>query len=243
MENRPIAFDAYEYLADAYAARIDTKPHNAFYERPATLSLIPEVKSKRVLDAGCGPGVYSEWLLKQGAEVVAIDSSPRMVALAKKRTSERADVRVADLEAPLSFLSDASFDVVLSSLVLEYVRDWRATFVEFRRVLRPEGRLIVSVTHPFFDSAYFATKNYFDTELVHSEWKGFGPRVRMPSYRRSMEETLNPFAETGFFIERVLEPRPTSDFATADPRHYKELMINPCFLCIRAMKAQLTGWL
>ena len=238
--SRPIAFDAYEDLADAYAAHIDTKPHNAFYERPATRSLLPDVKNKRVLDAGCGPGVYSEWLLNQGADVVALDSSPKMVALAKKRTSDRADVCVADLEAPLSFLSDASFDVVLSTLVLEYVRDWRATFAEFRRVLKPAGHLVISVTHPFFDSTYFKTEKYFDTELVHSEWRGFGPRVRMPSYRRSLEETLNPFGETGFLIQRMLEPKPTLDFKAADPRHYDELMRSPCFLCIRAMKAEMT---
>jgi ubiquinone/menaquinone biosynthesis C-methylase UbiE len=63
MTDKPIALDAYETLAAAYAAVIDTKPHNAYYERPATLSLMPEVKGKRVLDAGCGTGVYSEWLI------------------------------------------------------------------------------------------------------------------------------------------------------------------------------------
>ncbi len=38
MTDKPIALDAYETLAAAYAAAVDTKPHNAYYERPATLS-------------------------------------------------------------------------------------------------------------------------------------------------------------------------------------------------------------
>jgi hypothetical protein len=42
MADQPIALDAYQALAEAYAAVIDTKPHNAYYERPATLSLMPE---------------------------------------------------------------------------------------------------------------------------------------------------------------------------------------------------------
>jgi hypothetical protein len=67
-DNRTVAIEAYERLAEAYAARVDTKPHNAYYERPATLSLLPDVAGKRVLDAGCGPGVYSEWLAERGAE-------------------------------------------------------------------------------------------------------------------------------------------------------------------------------
>lgn len=66
MPDPPIALEAYETLADAYAEAIDTKPHNAYYERPATLSLLPEVAGKRVLDAGCGPGAYAEWLLDRG---------------------------------------------------------------------------------------------------------------------------------------------------------------------------------
>lgn len=236
MSDRPIALEAYEELADAYAAAVDTKPHNAYYERPATLSLLPDIAGKRVLDAGCGPGVYSEWLLNRGAEVVAIDSSPRMVALANERTGGRAAVRVADLNAPLTFLEEASFDVVVSPLVLEYVRDWRATFSEFRRVLVPGGSLVVSVTHPFFDYTYFKSTSYFETERVSSEWSGFGRQVQMPSYRRSLEETLNPFAEAGFVITRVLEPKPTEQFKAADPKHYEELVQQPCFLCIQAVR-------
>ncbi|MEM2960855.1 MAG: methyltransferase domain-containing protein, partial [Candidatus Bathyarchaeia archaeon] len=79
VKDKSIVFDAYEKIADIYAATIDTKPHNAYLERPATLSLLPEVKDKRVLDAGCGPGVYSEWLIRHGAKVIAIDISPRMI--------------------------------------------------------------------------------------------------------------------------------------------------------------------
>src|SRR5687768_2819173 len=104
MTDKPIAFDAYETLAEAYAAAIDTKPHNAYYERPATLSLMPEVKGKRVLDAGCGPGIYSEWLIEHGAEVVAVDASPKMIELAKQRLGPTTDVRQADLSKPLTFL-------------------------------------------------------------------------------------------------------------------------------------------
>ena len=63
MSDKPIALDAYETLAEAYAAVVDTKPHNAYYERPATLSLLPEVRGKRVLDAGCGPAfIQNGWL-------------------------------------------------------------------------------------------------------------------------------------------------------------------------------------
>jgi len=237
MHDKPIAFDAYETLAEAYAAHIDTKPHNAYYERPATLSLLPDVKGKSVLDAGCGPGVYSEWLVDRGATVVALDASPKMVKLVKERLGGRADVRQADLAKGFPFLESASFDLVLCTLVLEYIEDWRAVFAEFNRVLRADGRLVFSVTHPFFDFTYFKSNDYFATERVSTEWRGFHPvRVQMPSFRRSLSETLNPLIESGFCLETILEPKPTPEFKAADPRHYEELSRQPCFICFRAKK-------
>lgn len=237
MSDNPIALDAYERLAEAYASVIDTKPHNAYCERPATLSLLPEVRGKRVLDAGCGPGVFSEWLTAHGAQVVAVDASPRMIELAKRRLGGKVDVRQADLVKPLSFLDSSTFDIVLSPLVLEYIEDWGNTFSEFYRVLRPAGHFVFSVTHPLFDYLYFKSDNYYKTELVTSEWRGFEEvRIQMPSFRRPLEAMINPLIRAGFCLEKVVEPKPTDEFKQADPRHYRELSQQPCFLCIRARK-------
>ena len=57
MNEEPIALEAYNRLADAYAAKVDAPPHNAFYSCPAMLSMLPPVEGKRVLDAACGPRV------------------------------------------------------------------------------------------------------------------------------------------------------------------------------------------
>src|SRR6516225_5852084 len=110
MADQPIALEAYERLAEAYAAHIDTKAHNAFYERPAMLALLPIIAGRRVLDAGCGPGAYAEWLVDQGAEVVGVDISQRMVELARRRLKGRASVIHADLSAPIDSLASESFD-------------------------------------------------------------------------------------------------------------------------------------
>src|SRR5262245_52858155 len=148
MSDEPIAREAYEQVADAFAAQAETKPHNAFYDRPALLSLLPPVRGKAVLDAGCGPGVYAEALLERGAAVLGLDVSPRMVELARARLGQRASIRLADLGRPLD-LPEASFDVVISGLALDHVRDWDRLFAELFRVLRDPGWLVFSVAHPF----------------------------------------------------------------------------------------------
>jgi SAM-dependent methyltransferase len=142
----------------------------------------------------------------------------------------------ADLAQPLTFLDGASFDVVLSPLVLNYIEDWTVTMSEFYRVLVSSGHLVFSVSHPFSDFTYFKSENYFRTEFVGSEWRGFGERVYMPSFRHSLSETVNPVIDAGFVIERILEPKPTEEFRKADPEEYEELMRQPVFLCIRSRK-------
>jgi ubiquinone/menaquinone biosynthesis C-methylase UbiE len=236
-KKQPIAQQAYNQIAELYAQCIGTKPHNAYYERPATLSLLPDVTGKQVLDAGCGPGVYSEWLVDQGAQVVAIDANPKMVRFAKKRLGDKAQVLLASLDEPLGFLADASFEIIVSPLVMDYVKDWRSAFKEFFRVLKPAGILVFSIEHPYVKyDQHRQTSNYFEVDRVEYTWRGFGEPVRVPSYRRPMGEVINPLVETGFMLEKLLEPLPTPEFKQADPEDYEQLMRSPGFLCLRARK-------
>ncbi len=191
--SKPIAQDAFDQVAESYAAIVDSKPHNVYYERPATLSLLSDVKNKRALDVGCGPGFYAEWLTNQGAQVVAFDANEKMVRLARERLGERVRIELADLEQPLSFASDCSFDIVLAPLVLDYVEDWGLVFGEFHRVLDHGGYLVFSSDHPFvrYDNDP-ETYDYFKIDLVEYVWTGFGFPVNVPYYSCPLGLAITP---------------------------------------------------
>lgn len=227
---------AYNQLADAYASMTDTKPHNAYYERPATRRLVGDVSGQSVLDAGCGSGANCEWLLDQGAAVVGVDANDRMLAHAREKLGQRANLQLANLEEPLAFFEDESFDGVLSSLAITYVEDHARLFAEFNRILHPGGWFVFSTEHPFFSYRYFAIDNYFTTKEVHAEWTGFGRTVDMPSYFHSLGTITGALSSGGFLIEHIVEPLPTEDFKAADPAEYARLMDFPSFICFRAMK-------
>ena len=77
--------DHYDGFAQAYADDNAASLYNAYYERPAMLELAGDVEGHRVLDAGCGSGLFALALRTKGAEVTGFDASPAMVDLARNR--------------------------------------------------------------------------------------------------------------------------------------------------------------
>jgi ubiquinone/menaquinone biosynthesis C-methylase UbiE len=101
---------------------------------------VAEAAPKRVLDAGCGLGELAERFAKElGADVKAIDLSPRMVELTRARG---VDVQVGDVQH-LPF-ADGEFDCVFAGWMLYHVPDLDQAIAECARVLRPGGRLVAS---------------------------------------------------------------------------------------------------
>ena len=96
----------------------------------------------RALDLACGPGYVAAAAAARGAEVLAIDLSQAMVAEARRR-HPGLEVRLG--EAERLDLQSASVDRVLMSFGVNHVADPPAVFAEARRVLRPGGRLGLTV--------------------------------------------------------------------------------------------------
>jgi SAM-dependent methyltransferase len=223
---------SYDAIASKYAEKVDTNPWNAYYERPAVVSLLPALAGTRVLDAGCGSGWYAEYLLAHGAAVTAFDVNADFVALTRARVGDRAAVFQADLARPLDFAQGAWFDIAVCSLVMHYLKDWLPALREFYRVLKPGGVLVFSTHHPTMDWKVFNRDDYFAVELLDDEWD-IG---KVQFYRRPLTTISRDLESAGFFIERLLEPQPTEDFRRANPTGYERLSKNPWFLAIRARK-------
>jgi ubiquinone/menaquinone biosynthesis C-methylase UbiE len=140
----------YEIFADEYFEHASEGFYNAHYDRPACLSLLGDVTGRVVLDVACGPGLYAAELDARGARVIGFDQSPRMVDLCRQRIPAGA-FRTHDLTLPLDWLPDGSVDRVLFALAVEYVDDRTTALRELRRVLRPDGALVMSRQHPTGD--------------------------------------------------------------------------------------------
>jgi ubiquinone/menaquinone biosynthesis C-methylase UbiE len=103
---------------------------------------------RRILDAGCGNGRYTKFLLRQAdpdALITAFDLSQRMLKRASRRLKNH---RATQIAADLTRLpyADACFDAVVCGWVLEHLPDPRPGLLELARVMRPGAKLLLMVT-------------------------------------------------------------------------------------------------
>ena len=106
----------------------------------AVFEAVREAAPERFLDVGCGMGELAERVQKElGAQVVAVDISPRMVELTRARGI---DVHLADVQS-LPF-ADGEFDCVAANWVLYHVPDLDRGLSELERVIRRGGRLVAA---------------------------------------------------------------------------------------------------
>ncbi|MGW7452438.1 class I SAM-dependent methyltransferase [Streptomyces sp. NPDC054787] len=220
----------YDSFAEAYSAENENNLLNAYYERPAMIALAGDVAGRRVLDAGCGSGPLSAALRDRGADVTGIDASAGMLALARRRLGADAALHVVDLRDRLPF-EDGAFDDVVASLVLHYLEDWGPTLAEMRRVLRPGGRLIASVDHPFVAYAIQDPRpDYFATTRHTFDWTFGGQSVPMSFWRRPLHAMTDAFTAAGFRIAAISEPQPDPAARELFPEDFHGLSTSMCFL-------------
>lgn len=227
----------YDDMVEQYAQKNESSLHNALYERPATKAIMPDIKGKKVLDAGCGAGSLTEWLVAQGANVIACDISEEMVKYTKKRLGDTAHVVVADLGKPLDFIPDNSIDVIVSSLVLHYISNWLNVFTEFSRILKNNGHVVFSTHHPHADWRWFNKTNYFKKELYSESWTINGKPFPVSYYHRTLASMFAIFRTTGFFVDILLEPLPIKEAKEKDPEIYERLLANPHFIFFRLIRS------
>lgn len=232
-------WSAYDEMGDIYRQHAVDSAYNAHYDRPAVLAALGSVTGLHVLDAACGPGLYTRELLARGAQVTAFDASSAMVELATAEANGRARIDRAVLGEPLPYPDDA-FDRIVCALAIHYAVDRHAAFIEFYRVLRPGGVAVISTGHPFTDWLRKGG-SYFEANLETDMWRTAGGEQPVPFWREPLSALCAAATSTGFLIEQVIEPQPAPSMRDRFPDDYEKLNKEPGFLILRLIKLHGCG--
>ncbi|MFF3356786.1 class I SAM-dependent methyltransferase [Streptomyces sp. NPDC002917] len=206
-------------LGDHFADSATDSPHNAHTDRPAMHALAGDVTGLRVLDIGCGAGHYIAELRARGpAEAVGVEGSATLLRHARKRLGHDTAVTLHrhDLEEPLDFLPESSFDLAVMALVHHHIEARKQLLAELHRVLRPGGTLLVSTTHPTADWTWHGG-SYFDEDRIESR---LGNDFTISYRRMTLQTFLSELLDAGFALERLVEPRAAKAARRIDERRY-----------------------
>jgi 2-polyprenyl-3-methyl-5-hydroxy-6-metoxy-1,4-benzoquinol methylase len=190
---------------------------NDVLEIPALRALLPALQGKRILDLGCGYGESCQWYLDQGAaNVIGVDISKNMIKVAKKHHAQE---NIQYLQLPIEdiYFQNEQFDLVLSSLAFHYIEHIKPVFAKIYKYLRPGGYLIFSQEHPIATAKkipdgwvidekgkkqYWILDNYQEEGIRKQHWFIDG----VVKYHRTVSTLINTLIDTGFSINRIIEP-------------------------------------
>src|SRR6266850_4841554 len=239
------AFDRFTTADDSFSENI---------ERPAVTQLVGNIAGARVLDLGCGSGTFSVWFAELGAQVVGLDLSQTMIALAKDKARQRGvqpDFRVADIREALP-VETADFDLVFTGTAMHYVESLEAVMREVARVMKPEARLVASVLHPMSTALFPSSEPddiegpdpwegwYFGSPIrsIETPWLEFGEVSRegrrIFCHHHTVSDYFNALSSAGLVITELLEPAPPSEFAAKNAARYHQAMRVPVYLIFKA---------
>lgn len=230
---------------------------------PAFFAFVGDVSGLRVLDAGCGEGYNTRLFADRGAHMTGVDISQTMIAAAREEEEKnplgiRYEVRSM---GDLSCFDASTFDAVLSTMALMDAPDYEAALHDFHRLLKPDGLLAFSVTHPCFTYEILGLEtdasgevvgirlgDYFRGGSVEERWSFSAAQESHETseeqtepfcityFQRTLSGYLNPLASAGFALDAVHEPRPDEEACRKFPALRKHRCV-PHSLFIKARRA------
>jgi ubiquinone/menaquinone biosynthesis C-methylase UbiE len=155
-----------------------------------------DLAGARVLELGCGTGKNSAWLATHAVELVALDFSAGMLAVARRRVqSPTARFVEHDITRPWP-VESSTMDAVVGNLVLEHIRDLASVYAEVARVLKPGGRLFLCELHPY-RQLRGGQAHFLDVET--------NAMVPVTAFPHTVSEYVNGALDAGFILRRLGE--------------------------------------
>jgi len=208
---------------------------NEYLEMPGTLELLGKVKGKKILDWGCGSGIYAKILSKRGAVVKGFDISEELIKIAKINNPDLDLRQGSGYKIPFN----EKFDIVFASLAINYTKDWDKVFSEVKRVLNDKGIFIFSFGNPVteiskkmdFDGKRIRViGDYFTQRKIEGLYENIkGKEIQLWNYHRTYETIIKTILKNRFEIIDYKDCYPLKKSKKLFPNYYEQYTKIPNF--------------
>ena len=216
--------------------------YNEYLEMPATFEVLGNIKGKKVLDIGCGAGIYVKEMTRKGAIVKGFDISDEMLRIAKQDNPKLDLRRSSFYKIPFK----EKFDVVIAPLVLDYAKDLGKVLKQIKKVLKKKGYFVFSLRNPVVE----VTKKvdwkkkilvrefdrYFNERKIYGTWKNILHKkkvknIKMPTHHKTYETIIKTIIKEGFEIIDYKDCFPLKKAQKLWPKEY-EFLSNIPYFCV-----------
>ena len=242
-----IAYEKFTENPDSYSYQV---------EWPYIKKMLPFLENKKILDLGGGTGRFALLFSEYNPEsITVVDISKQMLSIGKQK-ADKSNSKIKFIKADicdLKELQNNSYDFIFSSTTFHYLENLEGVFNNVSRLLKTDGKAIISTIHPIYTSQYpIANGEVFpsdcDWEVRYMDkrersyiqpWIEFNSEIEnylSISYHHTISDYVNAIYNAGLKIERFEEPLPPAEWQDEFPQRFKAYIKTPTFLVFSLTK-------
>jgi len=180
-----------------------------------------DVSGKQVLDAGCGEGHLARLFARNGARVVAVDISPRLLEHARElEAQDPHGIEFVERDLARGLPShEGPFDLATSNMMLDDCEDLAGVLRGIADALKPGGRLLLSINNPYALVTRGKVNDYFESGALTQTFGTERAEFEVPFYYRTFEEWVAAIRQARFRLRNLVDvpPDPSNPHLPEDP--------------------------
>lgn len=222
--------------------------YNDLVETPILLAMLPNLQGKKILDIGCGMGQHAKQYSEMGAKsILGIDISKKMLEYAIEHNSADNIIYKQMTMESINEIGE-SFDIVTSSLVFDYVKNFNELMKSVYNIMKNDGEFVFSMSHPMstaYDGTYprytcsesgerlYANvNNYFVEGIRKITWVVDDYEI----YHRTISTIINAIINAGFSILESQESKISDELRMKEWETFSGTIHRPDFIFFKCKK-------